>query len=710
MLLPLVISAAVATLFTIVGLPLALARRTSRGSISVLLFDALVAGVLAVCSTVSLASWLGWPITSLFVAGLVALAVLGIREAGPLRLEDLRPRWSPWIVAAGVLVAVVLALRLRVVEFLPWTGDMGNYVNAANRWARTGDLALGFPPGFAVFLGVPSKLFGNEATTASVPLLGAILVGSLLRTFGQLSLRPVARLFGIVLIGFSTLAIWYSSFPVSESLQAPLTVLLVSAALAVLASGGSGRIPGIGELTGAMLVALTLGLTRGTGPLLLLPLLLLLVACVHPRWRHLAGRVGLLIPASLIGFAISYVYGVERIRGYYVDLQIRELLPARVFSGLNKLGFFEQSPQLLSAFVALGVLVWLAGRWLAGRAPEQPEGDELRPDRLRWPLPLTAAIGVAMGVVLWSEGAGEIWSQVNRLGVVLPACGLLGLFVVHRRAAGGVAAVLAGSTAGLMLVVQTMRFDTYRAHTYFLYWDRYLFSEVLPMFVLLAAVAAGGLLGWAATMAERRPDGGRSAWPVRQAPRIAGVVLLALAVTFAGSQVSGISVLSETSSLAGTTDFLDRVTDLLEDEERPVLWTGPGSGPDGWEIFPNSWHAFGKPVSVTYGRDVRNLDGANGPFAPDPVLDQDAIEALLACTDEGSAYVVEFSREGGDLDERLADDSALRVQELGTATATLPLLRHLDTKAWIEMPVRADVWSVEAPPSELPACTDAPPG
>ena len=186
------------------------------------------------------------------------------------------------------------------------------------------------------------------------------------------------------------------------------------------------------------------------------------------------------------------------------------------------------------------------------------------------------------------------------------------------------------------------------------------------------------------------------------------MALLALAVTFAGSQVSGISILSETSSLAGTTDFLDDVADLLEDEDRPVLWTGPGSGPDGWEIFPNSWHAFGKPVSVTYGRDVRNLDEANGPFAPDPVLDDTAIERLLACTEEGSAYVVEFSREGGDLGERLEEDSVVDVQEVGSASATLPLLRHLDTKAWIEMPVVADVWSVEAPPSELPTCTGAP--
>jgi hypothetical protein len=413
-----------------------------------------------------------------------------------------------------------------------------------------------------------------------------------------------------------------------------------------------------------------------------------------------------------VGFAISYVYGVERIRGYYVDLQIRELLPARVFSGLNKLGFFEQSPQLLVAFVALGLLVAWAGQWLARRATatDADGADDLRPDRLRWPLPLTAAIGIAMGVVLFAEGAGEIWSQMGRLGLVLPACGLLGLFVVHRRSLGGVAAVLAGCIAALMLVVQTMRFDTYRAHTYFLYWDRYLFSEVLPMFVLLAAVAAASFVGWAATVADRRAERGSPAWPVRQAPRIAGAVVLVLGVVFAGSQLSGISILSETSSLAGTTDFLDRVADLMDDEDRPVLWTGPGSGPDGWEIFPNSWHAFGKPVSVTYGRDVRNLDGSQGPFAPDPVLDEDAIEDLLACTDGGSAYVVEFSRKGGDLDERVGDDAVLEVEEVGTATATLPLLRHLDTKVWIEMPVRADVWSVEASPSELPECSAAPPG
>lgn len=705
MLLSLLASSITAALTLALGLPLALGRRSSRGSLSTLVFDAMLLGTAVLISGLTMFTWLGWVGAVLFTVALAALIVLSWRQAGPIRAEALRPRWSWYSGCVGLMLAAGMVLRLRTVDAVQWTGDMGNYVNAANRFSQTGLFELGFPPGFGVYLAVPAQLLGVGATTASVPFLGFLLLGSLLRLMSQLRLEPLARLVGLGLATFSIVSIWFSSFPVSESLQAPLTVAMISMAMSTLVEAPSDR-PPIGELGSFVVATLALGLTRGTGLLLLVPLFALLVACIHPAWRSMGGRAAQLAAAGTLGLGVSYLYGVDRIAPYFVDAQIEARLPTGLMDLLDGLSLFEPSLQLLAVgvVVLVGLLSFgvLLDRW-AARSPATPLIDQRSGT---WPLPLTAVLAIGLVTALAAEGDGEIFAQVERLGLVLLVGALLA-FVVPGAVRGvrGPAVLMSGLVALTVIAIQTSRFEGALPHVFFLYWDRYLFSEVLPLLVVLSATTVGAALSWAARNLEQavaHHDGSVKVWRVVRLSVEVGAV--ALLIAFVSSQFRGIVLTQRQDSFDGVTEFYEELVELLPDRERLILWTGPGAGPDRWPVFPNSWHAFGKPLQASYGRQVLNFPRGSEPFAPDPVLDTAQTLALLGCLPDARAYVVEFSStHPADLDERLSN-SPITVDELGSAHAEVPLLRQLGTREWETMVMDAHVWQVRADPAEVTTC------
>jgi hypothetical protein len=222
MFLSLAASSITASIALVLGLPLALARPSSRSSLATLAIDSLLIGTAALVSLISLYTWTGWSGTLALGAALATVAVIGSEQAGPLQLPQLRPRptWFAGLVAALLVIGTLL--RLRTVEFIQWTGDMGNYVNSANRFVETGEFQLGFPPGFAAYLAVPARLLGIDATTASVPLLGVLLLGTVVRLMTELRLDPIARLVGLSIAVFSSVAIWYSSFHGDRRCARPL--------------------------------------------------------------------------------------------------------------------------------------------------------------------------------------------------------------------------------------------------------------------------------------------------------------------------------------------------------------------------------------------------------------------------------------------------------------------------------------------------------
>lgn len=724
MLLALIASLAVAALVALLGLPFGLARPGSRASLSTLAIDSMLAGTALLICVVSLWTW-GGPVVA--AAGLLATftaAGVALRRGGRIDLTLLRPRWSWFALGVAAIFVVGTMLRLRTVEFVPRAGDMGDYVNAANRLVRSGELGLGFPPGFAVYLALPSWLLGVGSTTASVPFLGVLLMGAVLRLTGQLGLRREARLAALAVLSFSTVAVWYSSFPVSETLQAPLTIMLVWLVGAHVTGSARSWTSHVADLTLLAVTGLALGFTRGTGPLLLLPLAALLAPCLHPAWRRYGPGAARALGATTAGLAISYVYGVDRISAYFVDLQISSLLPTRIFSVMSRLGLLRLSIPLVllwlgvvaAAFVLAEVLQRWADRGDRSATPaEEPSRAAVdaptaaRPP-WRWPFAVGVVLALATVGLLLLAGPGEIWNQFGRMNPALLAVGVVALVLPGAlRGVRGPSVVLAAAVMVLMLAVQVPRFDTPRAHSFFLYWDRYLFSEVLPILVVLAGLTVSVALEWVARRASASdgvdPTDGSPAPLGRFRPLALGSVTV-LVLAFVGTQVNGLRLVTDDTVLAGTASMYEQLDDLLADDDRAILWTASGDGPDGWPIFPNSWHAFGLPLEATYGRSFVNPGPPDDPFRPDEVLDTDRVDDLLACHPSSRVYAIEFSRQGNsDLDERL-EGSAVDLERVGDVSVDAAILRHLNTKVWEEMPMRATVWDLTADPASLPECRD----
>ena len=125
-------SVAFALILVVIGAPLAAALRGPGESLTAFASDALVCGLVAVLLVVTAGVWAGVAGATVTGIGFVALAtaVLVLRRHD--RLIARRLRIGPWQIAVGAVVLVALIVRLRYVNPVLWTGDMGGYVNSAN--------------------------------------------------------------------------------------------------------------------------------------------------------------------------------------------------------------------------------------------------------------------------------------------------------------------------------------------------------------------------------------------------------------------------------------------------------------------------------------------------------------------------------------------------------------------------------------------------
>lgn len=705
---PLVVTSASAAIYTAIGLPAALLRPSSRRSLSALLFDSLSFGLLLGTCLIAMWIWFGL-LGSVSLAAIVgsALVVVARRRDGERVLADLpRPSMRWWGITIACIVGVSFVLRMRSVNFLPWAGDMGDYVNAANGLVRSGVLDISFPPAFPSFLAVPAFIFGPSGTTASVPLLGMVLIGATLRVLGQVRAHPTVRVAATLLLGLSPMAVWFSSFPVSEAMQAPLLVLLISSLLAAIpgSSGASDLWDGRAtDLLFVALAALTIGFSRGSSFLFLIPLVVLVVVFLGPALRARIVAVGDAAAAMSAGLALGYWYGVVRIPTYFVDAQIGRLLPTPLFRVGEKLGLFRPSIQLVVALLAVTAAPPVIARLLDRRWPDRgSDGSERTAVLARWwPVPLTGLAAIASAAVLIGEGPGEVHSQVGRMGIgLLLIAALASLIPRAVRGDRAVVAVFASVTALLMLVIHASRFDGVRPHVHYLYWDRYIFSEVFPVTVLLAALASTAVVE---AVRQRTQNGLPGSFARRYARPAAGVVVVVLASLHVTGSLDTLRLVTARTLLDGAQRLDDRLVQLMPDESVPILWSAQPEAAEPNPLFPNTWFAFGFPLERSYGRNVVNLDRSQRPFDLDEPIRASAVRKALACSSEQSVYVVEFENEGTLLSERLATND-LEITRLGSVTETIPMLKQLENTKWEEFDLSASVWSVSGEQADLPRC------
>ena len=244
---------ALAMVASLIGLPLTLIRRSSLARPLDALFDSFATGLVTLVVGLTVLNWLGGIWFAAIVIAVVVLVAVTLARQGFAGFPSISRTVGPWSLATMVVLGGASLIRLRSVNYISRGGDYGGYVNWANQYARTGVLESGFPPLFSMYLGLTSRVFGFANTTATVPLLGILLLLATLRLLSQLDVHASVRVAALLLVGLHTHAVWYSSFPMSEALQAPLVVILLSNVVAI-ARGGDDHLP-VGELISLAIMA-----------------------------------------------------------------------------------------------------------------------------------------------------------------------------------------------------------------------------------------------------------------------------------------------------------------------------------------------------------------------------------------------------------------------------------------------------------------------
>jgi hypothetical protein len=674
-------------IFLVVGAPVAFTIRRPGGGWGTLLIDALAAGLILVSLGVALYAWFGWagPVLIL-LAWIAAFVVAVITRAG------LPARWRPtgtdwWLGGSWVVVLLgAIALRLKSVNFLPWVGDMGAYVNWANEFVRLGYLKATWPPLFSSYLAISGRIFGPTLTTAAVPVGGLLLILVVARVTYALGAGRWATLITAVAVTLSVHAIWYSSFPASESLNAPLFVVWIGCLLGAILSDGRRR---IAWLAGTGVTILALGLLRGDGPILLVPLVLLgIVAIAVPDWRRVARPVWLTIAASLVGALVSYWYGIQRIPNYYIATQVKGLMPGPLFRAAGHLGLFRPTIATAIVLIVASGVVCAIGLFLARRF-----ADRVRETRAPRVLGYILGIALFLGLVANIVVNGEVWHIILRAGVWLTV--LLVAFIVVIGRAKLPPAIVAfvlflGLMAAVFLALQSYRLKIERVHAFHLYWDRYLVGEYIPLtFVLLGLALTVAWKRWIGAWVSRiraSESGGRRAVP--------GIVAAVLALAVVVPTVPELVLIEKDTYMKGAYEFETALESVVPSKATPVIWsaTEPVQAPG--FFFPNTWMAFAKPLARTFGYDVPNITNRKNDFAPDEVMTASLLAQQAVCSHNDTFVVFESQVGGPSLDSRITAPG-ITLTPLPSHTSDISLLSQPPVNGdWTHLTLTVKAWAV----------------
>lgn len=687
-------------LLVVVGLPSAiLLRRRADGWLAVLI-DAALHGLVWLPLAVTAWAWLelaGLAVVVAAWATVVFLVATGRAKAPPMRRPAVLGRRAITLGGGWLVVLTVAALvRMREDNFLPWIGDMGGYVNWANEFVRTGDLRAQWPPLYPAYLAVSTALFGTAHTTIGMPVVGIILLLGIARMLHQLGVHRGVLLAAGGAVALNLHAVWFSSFPASESLNAPVFVLWLTLVHRLLV--GSARHRAV--VAGVGVTMLALGLLRGSAPLLLLPLGVVVVLALEIRlWRRFARPLWSAFAVSAVASVVCYWYGIAQIPGYFVGSQLHEMLPGRVWLQLERGGLFDLTVRTAATLVLGGATILLVGTVVVARISRAgPRTAAVGGTSARWVRFVPLVVAALFAALVWSQVLvdGEVAAILSRMSAALVAGAVLTLAAAgwSRARAGQVVAVLMGSVALTFVGLQARRLGGVRTHAFYLYWDRYLFSEVLPVLVVLTFLG----LGW---VVERL---GRTTVPGRHRTRalqvVAAVVVVGIVVV---PSLRALRLAAADVYMRGAYDLTDRLANLVAQEDLPVYWSADSNnGVPGFFIFPNTWMAFAVPLERTFGLDVFNIEqGRHHDFERDDVLEARQVPFIAACA-QVTEFVLLDVATGGPGADRAVSSPGVRVEPLGVEEGAVSFLTQPpDELGWHVVDFRVAAWRVTVEPSAL---------
>lgn len=619
--------------------------------------------VLVTAAGVGLATWqaIGFPLVhhgrfdapTLAISGIALALVAWIparRHVGVLRPR--RPRWLGALLALLAVPAVLL--RDSPIYFIYQVADFGEYVNRANFVADGGRFGGWFVNGFPLLLAESHLLVGEAAHVHAMPFLG-LLTGAIL-----LAACRIARVPDVVLAALAVVwvvhvqSVWFGQFPASEVPYAAFLALSLLLAAAAIRSGDA-RPAVAGGLLGFALVV-----TRGNG-LVYLPMVVGGLAIVPLLVGASSVRIlRLHLFALTAGLWSGTLYDARFNPTYFLDAQAGTRLP-----GAAGDAFVRLDEPLVA--VALSVVVAV----LAGAAAALGSLLERLRDR-PGALPLLrrslvgGAVAVAVAAHLVVIPSAQWRPRYEVLGVAVAVPLVLAVAVWLRdRVADDVARYLLGWTTLVGLAMTTFQASRLIKSVtvdgpWFLYWDRYFFSEVFPLLLLAGAVAAGTLVA----QTRRRS-------PTNRAPSaLAGVFVLAVL----WDQWGPVSTATEREMFADTYDEFATIDSLLAGD-LPVVYDGTPVVPDEW-IWSNTVRTVLQPLEQTFPNRFLNRDPL---LRPDPRPRSWEIARLLADAGFDEGYVLQThhdgtfeNHDGPWLDAEVVGELLMPVERLKGATAVRP--------------------------------------
>ena len=393
-----------------------------------------------------------------------------------------RPRPTPVGVALTVAFVVGTAMRTRPSYFLYQIGDFGEYVNRGNVLADGGSFSMWFTHGFSVVLSLGHVALGEAREVEVMPFLGLAVMATALAIAHRVSASGWARVMVAVVFAIGVVPVWFSNFPASET---PYALWQLAMLLFLVAAVQHRHLP-TAVVGGAF--AFPLMLTRGNA-LLMLPIVLAVLLATSLVVRRDTVRIvaGFAIAAVASLFA-GFVYNSRYSYPYFIEFQMPQFFPERVWRLFDDLGGLRAAvPKGLVLAVAVGALVWLAFT-INARVGPPADARWLRMTRAAL---LPSIVVVALLSLVWPLDAGGLRDALARYDPAVYVLAALGLVWASVRFARDmseearvalVSIVLVGSAFALL---HAYRFPTPRYAPYYLYWDRYLWSEFFPLLVVI---------------------------------------------------------------------------------------------------------------------------------------------------------------------------------------------------------------------------------
>lgn len=611
------------------GLPFVLLLGRNRSSLPSLLVEAAALG-LAISALEALAlvhtGHFGRPILFASLGATWALANMAVllREGWDFAAArpDLRNLRSFSTLTLIAIAVSALFLRRHPAYFTYEIGDMAAYVNSANQFFT------GLVPGntrphlLMAALAVSKAFLGEKHTVSLLPAMGMIFIGLAWRLGDLFRIHIWHNIIIVSIVSFSTIFIWFSLFPVSESLFALLSLGTVVFLAKAEIDNCRGSAIVAGFLTGAQI------LTR-VDAVATIPAILLVFLCAAVMFsRRQFLIVRLFTFTSLASFALFFGYTLVYLRGYYTSRLYGKLgdrasdIVARsgVLVSPIRYIFIMLSGVLVLVLVSIGAQ-WIRGRYLRASGP-----------RLFNHIPGLVLLICAVGLATIDSLSGLI-EALTRYGILTLAAVLAGIvFLVVRGWEGPAPATICLSIAQLSIAVYLFAdaFPVPRNHAFYLYWDRYLYGNAVTALVLLAIIAA-------VVVQQSRVSGqDREDWWLAASVVAASAALVP--VLFRSAHISSRPLFGDAYAQL---QALERATSLKG--EYPVVFSGPDEPPPGWP-FPNTFRAFATPMDQSQVRRVLNVTGRD-PFSPDPTPTLEEIAQLMHDQSLMHVYLIRMSAE-----------------------------------------------------------------